>query len=116
MDTEDEDDDGDDDLVGEENDEDDVDDGSEGEEWAGFGGSNGDMVEQDVEESALENDHEVQNKRIEGVPASRYIPPHLRNRETQGQSEEQRKLTRQLKGQLNRYARRQVSLYILYAC
>ena len=72
----------------------------EEEEWGGFGNSSGEPVEGTTTETHIPTASE---KPAAGM---RYVPPHLRNRQADSggeiQSEEQIKLTRQLKGLLNR--------------
>lgn len=74
------------------------------EEWGGFGGHSSDL-EQDMNAPQAQTSVPPEKP----VPGTRYVPPHLRNRqadsESEKQSEEQLKLTRQLKGLLNRCAR-----------
>lgn len=73
------------------------------EEWEGFGGHSLDL-ERDTNPPQTQTSAPPEKP----VPGTRYVPPHLRNRqadsESEKQSEEQLKLTRQLKGLLNRCA------------
>ena len=74
----------------------------EAEEWGGFGGSS---VGLEPVVDALQAQTSAPAEKL--TAGTRYVPPHLRNRqaelEDEKQSEEKIKLTRQLKGLLNRY-------------
>ena len=75
----------------------------EDEEWSGFGGD----LSPDQQENATAESAQTHASSDKPIPGTRYVPPHMRNRQADSgkeqQSEEQAKLTRQLKGLLNRY-------------
>ncbi|KAI0078809.1 MIF4G-domain-containing protein [Panus rudis PR-1116 ss-1] len=79
--------------------------GEEEEEWTGLDGHH----EDSEEAPQLSNRSETTTQ----APSSRYVPPHLRNRASGEQpSEEMVKLTRQLKGLLNRLSEQNIASII----
>nr|QDK64589.1 putative Sgd1p [Ganoderma lucidum] len=87
----------------------------EGEEWRGFGnGSTGEEVEESGDESAIgEDDNQGGTKTSQRMlSGSKYVPPHLRKSAEAVNvtvSEAQLKLTRQLKGLLNRMSEQNIA-------
>lgn len=83
----------------------------EEEEWTGLG----DSLQAGQDDTAGSPSQALEPKPTsqQPIPGSRYIPPHLRNRqvgsEVEKLSEEQIKLQRQLKGLLNRMSEQNIS-------
>ncbi|KAI0784591.1 armadillo-type protein [Abortiporus biennis] len=89
----------------------------EEEEWTGFSEENEEAeVDEDEEGSSSEEPVVAVPSSSSQAPqtaATRYVPPHLRNRaESTQDSEEQIKLTRQLKGLLNRMSEQNIASII----
>lgn len=92
----------------------------EDEGWDGIGDSAGDLplpdeqndsVLDEVEQSITTSALQTSTPSADATSESRYVPPHLRNREASahGDTEAQFKLTRQLKGLLNRMSEQNIA-------
>ncbi|KIP05858.1 hypothetical protein PHLGIDRAFT_107708 [Phlebiopsis gigantea 11061_1 CR5-6] len=80
----------------------------EDEEWGGFGAGHSSDQQQAIDVQKAQPYASADKPE----PSTRYVPPHMRNRqadpETEKQSEEQAKLARQLKGLLNRMSEQNI--------